>query len=740
MKLVMVQNFLKLLILFSMPITSCNFISDDRVYPEVDPATLPYIVKITKESYIVPASENSYIVIDLNNDGKSEFITTGLGPALSDNVSNYFTLHDYMADAIIEQCNFSGKIRVGFIDLEDDQVLEIFVSEYISGKLYGKIFNWRGDSLAAFHIVSNSLVSPDEWDVQAHPIGAMDVDSDGRNEVILAVSTGYAYQPRGLYAIDYRTGDLKWTYALGTAPEGGIIADVDGDGKEEIIPISGAPVNGEGKFINGTDDANTYLLIFSNSGELTIRNRLGGKFTGVHPFSRDLDKDGKNEILILKTSRSDDPEDGSLIAFWDADKEVLTKKSPVTNKLIPTTTFIDADNDGIEEFVTLRVDGVLELRNIENKVVVKTELGEPAVDTQSQLLTVDLNLDGTKEIVVSGQSALFVFSKNLELQAKFPSPPGDVQLIKYGLQPNRLLFKSETRLCELSLVSNQLSFFSAYRGELTGLAVGCSLSFLLVFYFMKNGILSKKNDSQNLNSGQIQRAVAWAAITQELAHGLKTPLASVMLAAERLQMQYKKDSVENDLGYDKYVDHIVHEVRRLRELTDGFLKLAQLEEPDKRHIDINAIIKHCLQQMKPAVPAQIHIELDLETALPPVHVDGNQFQIMINVLLENAMQAIQKEGKLHITTRLAQALPRLSVASNNDVIRVEISDTGGGIEADNLQKIFEPFYTRKKGGTGLGLTIARKIIEDHDGRIDVKSEVGIGTIFVIIIPVGNTDE
>jgi signal transduction histidine kinase len=224
-------------------------------------------------------------------------------------------------------------------------------------------------------------------------------------------------------------------------------------------------------------------------------------------------------------------------------------------------------------------------------------------------------------------------------------------------------------------------------------------------------------------------------MAQQVAHQIKTPLSSIMLAVQRLQMEYRRDRVDKAKVYDRYVDYVTGEVRRLREVTEDFMKLARLEAPNLCLKDLNAVIQQCLEKLRPRIGERIQIETDLAVDLPQAHLDENQIRAAIEVLLDNSIEALEGQGKLTITTRLVQTLQSEHAKDGAAYVQFEIADTGRGIPAEAHKKLFEPFFTTKEGGTGLGLTIARKIIEDHHGSIEIKSEAGMGTVVFVSLPV-----
>ena len=120
----------------------------------------------------------------------------------------------------------------------------------------------------------------------------------------------------------------------------------------------------------------------------------------------------------------------------------------------------------------------------------------------------------------------------------------------------------------------------------------------------------------------------------------------------------------------------------------------------------------------------INIEFAIKDALPPVEHDPNQInQVLLNLLL-NAIQSMDKPGTIRVT-----------LERDEDVAVISVSDEGKGIAAENLSHIFRPFFTTKGHGTGLGLSLARRMVESHGGSIAVSSEVGSGTLFAVRLPI-----
>lgn len=215
------------------------------------------------------------------------------------------------------------------------------------------------------------------------------------------------------------------------------------------------------------------------------------------------------------------------------------------------------------------------------------------------------------------------------------------------------------------------------------------------------------------------------------AHEIRNPLTSIktfiQLAPER------KDDVEFMGTFSAIV---ADDVNRIERLIQEILDYARYMEPKFTEEDLNDIVGSCLYFIEVKADSKsIVIAKDLALHLPPAMVDRQQIkQVLLNLFL-NAMEAMQdRGGRLAVKTHL------LTKPAGDTWLQIEVTDTGGGIPADVLEHIFDPFYTTKHDsgehvGTGLGLTIVHQIVKEHHGSIEVESTVGSGTTFFVNLPV-----
>lgn len=208
-----------------------------------------------------------------------------------------------------------------------------------------------------------------------------------------------------------------------------------------------------------------------------------------------------------------------------------------------------------------------------------------------------------------------------------------------------------------------------------------------------------------------------------VAHELATPLASIL---SYLQMVKGRIPQEDQLKGD--INLIERELQRCRDILRGMLDFARAPEQEKMLTNVNNILRDLLALIRyQAEYKNIVIKEDLNPAVPSIMaVPGQLRQVFMNVII-NALQSMPERGELNISTVLNE---------NPQKIIVTIKDTGCGIPEEEINRIFQPFYTSKKTGTGLGLSISYGIIKGHGGDVEVKSDYEKGTTFFIYLPVG----
>jgi signal transduction histidine kinase len=190
---------------------------------------------------------------------------------------------------------------------------------------------------------------------------------------------------------------------------------------------------------------------------------------------------------------------------------------------------------------------------------------------------------------------------------------------------------------------------------------------------------------------------------------------------------------EDNVGEEttRYIDRIVGESRKLNEIVHNLTRLANKEQMNLLPNDVNIILQNISDEYRSKVTRNVEIITHFYRSIPKVGIDIAHFPEAVENLLDNAVRAIgSREGRLIIATAPGQWINR-----PGEYVEITIQDTGIGMDEEVKKSIFRPFSTHSKGGTGLGLVIVQKIIQEHHGEITFNSSPGLGTTFQIRLPV-----
>jgi len=219
------------------------------------------------------------------------------------------------------------------------------------------------------------------------------------------------------------------------------------------------------------------------------------------------------------------------------------------------------------------------------------------------------------------------------------------------------------------------------------------------------------------------RLEAWAEMARQVAHDIKNPLTPIQLAAEHLRRVHRDRGEPLAPVLDSCVDAILTQVRLLRQLSSEFSGFATTPVAQPVPTQVAALIDEVLHGYRAAPSDRLRIEVDLDPNLPEIMADRTLVGRALVNIVENALHAMPGGGTL-----------RVHGASETGAVVVSVSDTGVGMDEDALSRVFEPYFSTKAIGTGLGLTIARRNLELHGGSIHVQSRRGEGTTVTVRLP------
>jgi two-component system nitrogen regulation sensor histidine kinase NtrY len=220
-----------------------------------------------------------------------------------------------------------------------------------------------------------------------------------------------------------------------------------------------------------------------------------------------------------------------------------------------------------------------------------------------------------------------------------------------------------------------------------------------------------------------QRVAAWREVARRIAHEIKNPLTPIQLWAQRLRKKFAEET--DDLGtvVPEATAAIEHEVAALKQLVDEFSLFARLPEIKPRQVNLEQLVDSVLALYK-GLP-EIEWDVTVGRGLERVRLDPDQLRRVLINLIDNAIAVMNRRGRISITA---------AKADDDRTVRLEVADTGPGIDPAERGKMFSPYFSTKKRGTGLGLAIVHKVVTDHEGTIRVENNEPTGARFVIELP------
>jgi signal transduction histidine kinase len=229
------------------------------------------------------------------------------------------------------------------------------------------------------------------------------------------------------------------------------------------------------------------------------------------------------------------------------------------------------------------------------------------------------------------------------------------------------------------------------------------------FNQMASDLERQRTDLEHSN-----RLAAWAEMARQVAHEVKNPLTPIQLSAEHLRRVYGDPSVDFRATLHSCTETILRQVRNLRGIVTEFSAYARPPASELGPVDLEPLLRASCERYMEALPPGIGVTLETQPA-PPVRADARLLERAIVNLLENALQAVGEVGTIRVRLRHAREEAR---------VVVEVEDSGPGIEPEVLGRVFEPFFSTKTSGSGLGLALVKKTVEDHGGGVSLVTRPG----------------
>jgi two-component system nitrogen regulation sensor histidine kinase NtrY len=221
-----------------------------------------------------------------------------------------------------------------------------------------------------------------------------------------------------------------------------------------------------------------------------------------------------------------------------------------------------------------------------------------------------------------------------------------------------------------------------------------------------------------------QRVAAWREVARRIAHEVKNPLTPIKLAAQRLRRRFLERFGDDGRVFDECTQVIINQVDELKNLVNEFSRFARLPHLSVSPQDLNTVVQEVLLLYQEVQP-RINLVFQPDPDLPPLMVDREQVKRLLLNLFDNALASISGSGTITIS---------LKGDVTQGTVELLVADTGVGIPDRDKPRIFEPYFSTKRGGTGLGLAIVSSIVAEHQGQIRVEDNQPQGVTFIIEIP------
>ncbi len=224
---------------------------------------------------------------------------------------------------------------------------------------------------------------------------------------------------------------------------------------------------------------------------------------------------------------------------------------------------------------------------------------------------------------------------------------------------------------------------------------------------------------------QAEKSAVVGRLAAAIAHEIRNPLNYINLSLDHLRSKFAPEDTEKRATFEKLTAQLKTEVGRINRQISDFLSYSRPTKPNLQPLDARKVIEDSLRIVEAQAAEQnIIISLLESENVPKISGDAKILRSVFNNLFINAVQSMQTTG----------GQLSIAISSAEDAVKIEVKDTGSGIDEEHLQKIFEPYFSTKETGTGLGLAIVKKIVEVHNGTIEVESNLDDGTKFTVKLP------
>ena len=675
-------------------------------------------------------------------------------------------------------------LRFEALDITSDEKLEVLLSMKFGDKAWAEVYDCEGQFLKRTEpILLEDNCKDGKWDGNIDHFGAIDVNGDGRKDILASVTAGYDLRPRGLFAFDWNTGRNLWGFLTGPPPAKIVTIDLDGDSFEDILFNTTSPANGN--VIGNMDDGHSYLITLNREGKLLWKRQASDEFYFCNFAVEDIDRDG--EIEIIHDYNTGSPTDPT--TQWGI--RILSGKSGKIEKFLPFSkccSFLglaDLNRDGNKEIIAGTAEGDLMVLDKELNILPPRHEGNFSF---GPVEVRDIDENGELEIITHGGNVLEILDHKLRVIGKhnFPRNIGNVKYLRNpkqkGLLSVRVGRPPESQFLLLKFVKSKastVSFVNSRFSSVIYFLAGVIVSVLALFAYWKlhnrvGQLLSTRRDTSaaresllgalsafglgKLPTANLDRlSLLFKNIPEDLktfneyANRIKetvntfqeyTSVALQNIEERAVRAKITKEKVELLHTHLQDIKTMITQLGaqnfrfdKVKDIGQGIATLADDLEDDMKAIQkelypyFSCDVLDSVQKVLAAASAEMRQEnVSFKGLMIKGDIGGqgfiqeSEFSAIVEDLISNAIFALRESEVKEIS---------VGVTFGERKIGIAVSDTGCGIPRDDTSKIFDRDFSTKKEG-GFGLYYAKTTLARYGGSIKVlKSEVGKGTTMLV---------
>lgn len=566
------------------------------------------------------------------------------------------------------------------------------------------------------------------WDGNGWFCGEMDITDDNHKEIFIGIYSGFDLFPRALCALDWYNDTLLWKYNV-AGGTGSVISIITPD---STLLFFGCGSPGNGAVWEDMDDAHTYLVSIDSKGNRRWLKETGGSLSRIRTELFDYSNNGVMDILV---DYSHIKKDGSTAeGLFVFDRQGLVLDSIIFDALIKSYKIIDIDNDGNSEIIVTVQDNTIwlldELLNVIHKYKYSKSLKIEKYDTF-------LNNDDKQFLCSSSDGNFILFDSEFKPIALLDII-GNPYITKSNDFGTAFIFADTngTGMYYLKSTPWTKEMYLRYKNQILIIGISLLVGLLTSFFYQRKTksnliqIAKQKNElektHQKLKETQDKLITAEKyAQAKDIAGGFAHEIRNALFPAKswlsKLKRTIKDDSQKHQIRYTNQA------VTRAINITNWISQYTKLEaEREIEEVDIESIINKILETNMPRIN-EMNIRINRSGQLiSKALANSDQLFIVFNNLMINSLDAL--------TDSAADGIISISYKESKSLITIVFEDNGCGISDDDIKRIFDPFFSTKPShGTGLGLSMSKKIIENYGGSINITSEEDHGTTFTVVL-------